>query len=104
MNVGFIGLGNLGRHLAARVTAAGYPLTVHDREPEAVAGLVAAGAVAAASPRAVAEASDCVITCLPSPAAVSEAAAAASPRPIVRHLMFKLVQCELPRIFVPRGA
>jgi 3-hydroxyisobutyrate dehydrogenase len=72
MNVGFIGLGNLGRHLAARVLAAGFPLTVHDREASAVAGLVAAGASSAASPRAVAEASECVITCLPSPSAVSE--------------------------------
>jgi 3-hydroxyisobutyrate dehydrogenase len=72
MNVGFIGLGNLGRHLAARVLDAGFPLTVHDREATAVAGLVAAGAGVAGSPCAVAEASDCVITCLPSPSAVSE--------------------------------
>ena len=70
MNVGFIGLGNLGRQLAARVLEAGFPLTVHDRDPAAVAPLAAAGAAVAASPRAVAEASDCVITCLPSPAAV----------------------------------
>jgi 3-hydroxyisobutyrate dehydrogenase len=72
VNVGFIGLGNLGRHLAARVLTAGFPLTVHDRDEGAVAGLVAAGARSAASPRAVAEVSDCVITCLPSPSAVSE--------------------------------
>ena len=72
MNVGFVGLGNLGRHLAARVLAGGFPLTVHDREPAAMDALVAAGASTAASPRAVAEASDCVITCLPSPAAVSD--------------------------------
>jgi len=70
VNVGFIGLGNLGRQLAARVLEAGFPLTVHDRDPAAVAPLAAAGAAVAASPRAVAEASDCVITCLPSPAAV----------------------------------
>ena len=72
MNAGFIGLGNLGRHLAERVLEAGYPLTVHDLDASAVAALVAAGARAADSPRAVAEASDCVITCLPSPAAVRE--------------------------------
>jgi 3-hydroxyisobutyrate dehydrogenase len=75
MNVGFIGLGNLGRHLAARLLAAGYPLTVHDRDATAVAGLIAAGAAAAGSPRAVAEASDCVITCLPSPRAVNDVVA-----------------------------
>jgi 3-hydroxyisobutyrate dehydrogenase len=75
VNVGFVGLGNLGRHLAARALAGGFPLTVHDRDESAVAALVAAGATPAASPRAVAEASDCVITCLPSPSAVSEVVA-----------------------------
>jgi 3-hydroxyisobutyrate dehydrogenase len=72
VNVGFIGLGNLGRQLAGSLLRAGFALTVHDRDATAVAALVAAGASAAVSPRAVAEASDCVITCLPSPSAVSE--------------------------------
>ena len=75
MNVGFIGLGSLGQHLAARVAEGGFPLLVHDREPAAVAALVARGATAAPTPREVAEASDCVITCLPSPQAVSEVVA-----------------------------
>jgi 3-hydroxyisobutyrate dehydrogenase len=72
VNVGFIGLGNLGRQLAGSLLRAGFTLTVHDLDAGAVAGLVAAGARAGATARAVAEASDCVITCLPSPAAVSE--------------------------------
>jgi 3-hydroxyisobutyrate dehydrogenase len=72
VNVGFVGLGNLGRHLAERVLKGGFPLTVHDRDEAAVAALVAAGASAADSARAVAVRSDCVITCLPSPGAVSE--------------------------------
>ena len=72
MNVGFVGLGNLGRQLAASLLRAGFPLCVCDLDPAAVAGLVAAGASQAASPRAVAEACDCVITCLPSSHAVSE--------------------------------
>jgi 3-hydroxyisobutyrate dehydrogenase len=71
VNVGFIGLGNLGRQLATSLLRAGFRLTVHDLDPAAVAALVAGGASSAASGRAVAEASDCVITCLPSPAAVS---------------------------------
>jgi 3-hydroxyisobutyrate dehydrogenase len=77
VNVGFVGLGNLGRQLAASVLRAGFPLTVCDLDPEAVALLTAEGARAAASPAAVAEASDCVITCLPSPRAVSEVVAGA---------------------------
>jgi 3-hydroxyisobutyrate dehydrogenase len=75
VNVGFIGLGSLGRHLAARVADAGHTLVVHDRDPAAVAVLVAAGASAAPSPRAVAETADCVITCLPSSRAVSDVVA-----------------------------
>jgi 3-hydroxyisobutyrate dehydrogenase len=77
VDVGFIGLGNLGRHLAARLLGAGLPLTVYDLDPVAAAGVVAAGARQADSPRAVAEASDCVITCLPSPQAVRAVVAAA---------------------------
>ena len=64
---GFIGLGHLGRQLAGSLVRDGFALTVHDRDPQAAAGLVAAGAAWAASPRACAEAVDAVITCLPSP-------------------------------------
>ncbi|MBP7691988.1 MAG: NAD(P)-dependent oxidoreductase [Anaerolineales bacterium] len=71
MNVGFIGLGNLGRHLAASLLRAGFPLTIHDLDRQAAAGLLAAGAVWADSAAAVAAAADTVITCLPSPKAVN---------------------------------
>lgn len=64
---GFVGLGNLGRHLAASLSRAGFPLTVYDARPETADGL---GASWADSPRAVAEHSDAVFTCLPSPAVV----------------------------------
>ena len=77
MNVGFVGLGTLGRELAGSLLRAGFPLTVCDLDASAVATLVAAGARPAESPRAVAEVADCVITCLPSPAAVSEVVAGA---------------------------
>ena len=68
--VGFVGVGHLGAHLAASLLRAGYPLTVHDRDREAAARLIAAGADWADSPRDAAIRSDCVITCLPSPDAV----------------------------------
>ncbi len=68
----FIGLGHLGGNLAASLLRAGFDVTVHDRDPEAVARLVAIGARAASSPaEAVARAGN-AITCLPSPK-VSEA-------------------------------
>ena len=69
MRYGFIGLGNLGRHLAASLAHARFPLTVHDRDRSASDSVIAAGATWAESPKAVAAASDAVITCLPSPAA-----------------------------------
>jgi 3-hydroxyisobutyrate dehydrogenase len=72
MRLGFIGLGNLGKHLAASLVRASFPLTVHDRDEVAAEALVAAGAVRASSPREVAAASDSVFTCLPSPRAVAE--------------------------------
>jgi 3-hydroxyisobutyrate dehydrogenase len=75
VNVGFVGLGQLGRHLAASLLRAGFPLTVHDRSPEAAARLATLGARVASSPREVALASDAIVTCLPSPAAVTEVVA-----------------------------
>jgi len=71
MRVGFVGVGHLGRHLAASILGAGFPLVVHDRDREAADELLAAGAAWADSPRELAAKSDTVVTCLPSPAAVT---------------------------------
>ncbi|MEM1314094.1 MAG: NAD(P)-dependent oxidoreductase, partial [Pseudomonadota bacterium] len=65
----FIGLGNVGGKLAGSVLRNGFALTVRDLDRAAAAPLLEAGAAWGESPRAVAEASDMVITCLPSPAA-----------------------------------
>ena len=77
MKIGFIGLGNLGEHLAANLLRAGFAVTVHDLNPETAAGLIEAGAKWATSPKQTAEAADTVITCLPSPAAVANVMTAA---------------------------
>ncbi len=71
MKLGFIGVGNLGVHLAGSLVRAGFAVTVHDLKREAAAGLLEAGAVWADSPQQAAEAVDSVFTCLPSPAAVT---------------------------------
>ena len=68
--VGFIGLGNLGGHLAASMLRAGHALTVHDLDRALAEPLLAAGATWADSPAAAAAASDVVATCLPSSRAV----------------------------------
>ena len=69
MKVGFIGLGNVGGKLAGSLLRNGIDLTVRDLNPELVEHFVRDGASAGASPKAMAEACDLVITCLPSPAA-----------------------------------
>lgn len=63
--IGFIGLGAMGSGMAANLLAKGWPLTVWaHRNREAVQRLVEKGASDAASPRALAEASDIVILCV----------------------------------------
>ncbi len=69
MRYAFIGLGNLGGHLAASLIRGGFSVTVHDLNREAADRHIALGAAWAASPAAAAAAADAVITCLPSPKA-----------------------------------
>ncbi|MCV2888915.1 NAD(P)-dependent oxidoreductase [Ruegeria aquimaris] len=69
MKVGFIGLGNVGGKLSGSLLRNGVDLTVHDLNPDLVAGFVSRGAKAAAGPAQMMRDCDAVITCLPSPAA-----------------------------------
>ena len=62
--IGFIGLGIMGRGMAANILKAGFPLTVWNRTPERTEALAAAGSAVAATPAALAAASDIVITCV----------------------------------------
>ena len=64
MDVGFIGLGRMGRHMCRHLLAKGFPLTVHNRSRAAVDELVVAGARAANSPAEVTATSEIVLTCL----------------------------------------
>lgn len=70
--VGFIGLGLMGKPMAKNLLKAGYHVTVKSRSPGPVEELVAEGAVAAKTPREVAESSDVVITMLPNSPEVQE--------------------------------
>ena len=72
--VGFVGLGAMGRPMAARVAGAGFTLHVLDRDGQR-AGAVAAevGAGWAADGAALARQSDLVVTMLPTSASVLEA-------------------------------
>jgi 2-hydroxy-3-oxopropionate reductase len=62
--VGFVGLGIMGRPMAAHLRAASHQLYVHDHKP-APPTLVAQGAVDCASGKAVAELADIIITMVP---------------------------------------
>ncbi|AHG63395.1 3-hydroxyisobutyrate dehydrogenase [Advenella mimigardefordensis] len=71
MNIGFIGLGNMGAPMALNLLKAGHQLQVFDLVASAVAELVQAGATAAASPQEVAAARpEVLITMLPASAHV----------------------------------
>ena len=69
MRLGFVGLGELGGHLAANLARAGFDLVVHDREMGRADRHLAMGAHGAESPRELARDRDAVLTCLPSPSA-----------------------------------
>ncbi len=72
--VGFIGLGNLGVHLAGSLLRAGHDVTVNDLNPSAAVELIERGATWADSVADVSSASEVVFTCLPSPAVVGRVA------------------------------
>jgi 3-hydroxyisobutyrate dehydrogenase len=68
---GFIGLGNLGKHLAANLVRGGFDVGVFDLNRSAADAVVAEGAHWVDSVAALAGERDCLITCLPSPAATT---------------------------------
>jgi 3-hydroxyisobutyrate dehydrogenase-like beta-hydroxyacid dehydrogenase len=62
IKVGFIGLGNMGIRMAKSLAREGFSLTVFDLRKEPVDEMRDVGAIAASSPREVAEAIDVVIS------------------------------------------
>jgi 2-hydroxy-3-oxopropionate reductase len=69
-DLGFIGLGLMGRPMCLNLLEAGARVFVHSRSPGPVQELAGAGAVPASTPAAVAESADTVITMLPDTPAV----------------------------------
>jgi 3-hydroxyisobutyrate dehydrogenase-like beta-hydroxyacid dehydrogenase len=67
MDIGFIGLGQMGFHMARRLVEAGHGLVVFDTRREAVERLTALGAKAAGSPREIADVVETVMVSLPTP-------------------------------------
>ena len=66
MNIAFLGLGAIGRPMAARVAASGLPLTVWNRTASRAADFAKQhGARHAATPAEAARDADVVVTCMP---------------------------------------
>jgi len=74
MRVGFIGLGMMGKGMAANLQKAGHDLVVHDLSRAAAEPFLAKGAVWANSPKQVAEQTEVIFTSLPVPADVEQVA------------------------------
>ena len=72
MEIGFIGLGNVGGKLAGSLLRNKFNLTVIDLDNNLVKDFVSKGASTIGSPKELAEKVDLIITCLPSPKVCSE--------------------------------
>jgi 3-hydroxyisobutyrate dehydrogenase-like beta-hydroxyacid dehydrogenase len=71
LRYGFVGLGNLGKHLAVNLARGGFDVGVNDLQRSAADAVLAVGAHWVGSIIELAKSSDCLITCLPSPAATA---------------------------------
>jgi len=72
MDIGFIGIGNMGKYMTGHILGAGYNLAVNDLSKEAAAPLLEKGAMWCDTPAEVAAASQVVFTSLPTPKSVEE--------------------------------
>ncbi|KAK7495698.1 hypothetical protein BaRGS_00013145 [Batillaria attramentaria] len=63
--VGFVGLGNMGGHMARNLIKKGHSLIVYDNVPASVEALKADGATVAASPKEVASQTNLIVSMLP---------------------------------------
>ncbi len=72
LSLGFAGIGLMGLPMCRRLLAAGYPLTVWNRNPAKCAVLVEAGARQVTSPAELCEHADIVMLCLADTAVVRE--------------------------------
>ena len=81
MDLGFLGLGQMGGAIAERLLGEGTRLHVHDPAPAALARFRALGATGHDSPSAVAEAAPIVFACLPAPMISEQVAGALAAAP-----------------------
>ena len=77
MQIGFVGIGKMGRPMALRLAEAGHQVTAHDTSGDAVASIAGQhGITAAATPPDAARGAEMIVTMLPNGRVVREAAMA----------------------------
>lgn len=74
MQLGFIGVGNIGTPMCRHLIEAGHTVVVYDVNASHLARMVSLGAQQAASPKAVAQACEIVFSSLPGPREVEQVA------------------------------
>jgi len=72
INIGFIGLGNLGKNLANSILLGGYKLFIHDLNKKTSTKLLKKGAIWCEDVETIMKNTTIIITCLPNPKAVSQ--------------------------------
>ena len=93
MKIGFIGLGNVGGKLATSLLRNKFDLTVRDLETKLTNDFKNKGAKVANSAKELAEQTDLIITCLPSPEICAEVME--SPEGVVNGLSKKKIWLEM---------
>jgi 3-hydroxyisobutyrate dehydrogenase len=101
VRIGFAGLGIMGRGMAKNLAAKGYPVRVWNRTPGRVNEL-GEGVTGAPTPKALAEGSDVIVTCVSDPVAVervvfAEDGVLAGAKPGLRYVECSTVSPELVR-------
>ena len=71
VNIGFIGLGNVGSRIARNILKGGFKLFVNDLDQNLSKNLIDEGAKWCSDLKNLASQSTIIITCLPSPVAVN---------------------------------
>ena len=87
MDLGFVGLGNMGFPMMGRLVAAGHPVAVFDTNPAVVERAVALGADTAVSVRDVADRAETVLASLPTPQVSNDVATAVAEGSRVRRFV-----------------
>src|SRR6202046_2574686 len=74
MDIGFIGLGNMGAHMARRLVQAGHKFSIYDTRQKAIGNIAALGGIAVRAPKEAADLAETVMVSLPTPDIVLKAA------------------------------